>query len=346
MKEVQFSNINNEPVFEYTDDKDKTGTFDYKLKLNEGFNCALAENYEVELLINPILIKERHHFALRDNETKRSIGIIFPISMLDETEEEIPSGQLDYFAIAFYVLLKRLKYIKDDALFSKNFEWNICVCVFDLRQVKAENQILSKCIHCLRKYNYSYFIDGNNYQPIAEYNDEWFIKDDAKYINIVIKEPSLYKEEMVDTILRALPSIENIIHRFFLLYQVIELLIKQIQKDEINRYIQTYCDGYTPENDFFDNISHVQKERKLINVIFDKCHLQKEDYSYFEDEVRKLFEKVSYVPDKDNPSDLFYSFRNQMTHSLRNLMSHHGLMARTIFQFERVVMKIIEKYPN
>ena len=70
------------------------------------------------------------------------------------------------------------------------------------------------------------------------------------------------------------------------------------------------------------------------------------DCADFVHEVKKIYASISYEPDKTQLGDLFYSFRNQMTHSLRDFSGLEEDMTRTIFAFERAVMKIVERYPN
>ena len=346
MENVQFVHIDNITSFSYVDGS-REGSFDYRLPVNNDFNISFSGNYEVELLINPTLNKERHHFTLRKKNEKNSpsIGIVFPISMLDGTEENIPTGQLDYFVIAFYILLKRLNHIKDIDVFSKNFEPNVCVCVFNINQVNEGNHLLAKCIHSLRGYNYSYFIDNNNCQPIKEYKDTWFIADTATSIPVSIQEPPLYSEKMVDAIMRIIPNVNNIIHRFFISYQIIEFLIARTQKQDIDMQIMKYRHGTIPENDFFEEVAHIKKEGAIIKEIFAKCALEHNDFCRYVDAVKALNTLIGYKPKDETPEALFYSFRNQMTHSLRNLIMYDKELARTIFEFERVVMQIIRKYP-
>lgn len=286
MKNVEFTYHGNVSVFQYQNEIGETDYFEYKIGVSEDFNISICKDYEVELLINPVLSREIHHFSLcrRDGDDRISFGIVFPISMLDGTEEEISSKQKDYFAIAFYELLRRLERI-EDGLFSQNFEDNICVCVFNLNQAQSGVNILSKCIHSLRLYNYSYFTNNNTYAPIDKYLESWFISENQRNIVVSLQEPPLYKEKMIDTIMRILPNVNNVIHRFFLLYQVIEFLIARIQKQDIGEQIFKYKRGNIPENDFFEKIAHIKREGTIIKEIFEKCSLETNDYNRFVSEV-------------------------------------------------------------
>lgn len=59
-----------------------------------------------------------------------------------------------------------------------------------------------------------------------------------------------------------------------------------------------------------------------------------------------MFALIDYYPSDVLPEALFYSFRNQMTHSLRNLIKYEEQLSITIFEFERLIMWIIRKYPE
>ena len=55
---------------------------------------------------------------------------------------------------------------------------------------------------------------------------------------------------------------------------------------------------------------------------------------------------IGYTPDKsDVDANLFYFFRNQMTHSYRNLYQYSKELADTIQAFERLILLIVERYP-
>lgn len=347
MRNVQFSYKSGRPYFSYQNEAGATEYFEYKLPISGDFNVSMLREHEVELLINPVLNKERHHYALctaDEKGHKTSIGVIFPVSLLDGTEEALPKGQYNYFIIAFFILLKRLEKITD-TIFSQNFEDNVCVCVFDLQQANSGYRILPKCIHSLRSYNYSYFVENNTYKPVVGYRDEWYI--DAQKMNIVVslQEPQLYKASIIDTLLRVLPSVNNIVHRFFFLYQIIEFIIAGVQKQEIIMEIKKYEEGFIPENDFFDDVLKIKRERGVVREIFKKCDLTEPDCPDFVHDVKSFFALISYKPKNQELYSLFYSFRNQMTHSLRDLLIYDESMAKTIFEFEQVVMQIVAKYP-
>lgn len=347
MQNVEFTYKENRPVFSFLNKLGKQEYIDYQLKIGSDFNISLSQNYEVELLINPILNKERHHYAIRNKDIREdspSIGVVFPVSIFDGTDEEIAPRQLDYFAIAFYELLKRLDCIKEGA-FSQNFEDNICVCVFDLKQANSGSHILPKCIHSLRLYNYAYFVENNTYKPIDDFQESWYVKDIDKSIYVSLQEPPLYTEEIIDSIMRMLPTASNIIHRFSFFYQVIEFLIEVKQKEEIEEKITKYNNGNTTENDFFEDISNINKERAIIRMIFELCSLTSSDCNEFLNEVKVLYSSLSYKPKKDAPYDYFYSFRNQMTHSLRKIIKDRKSLAKIIFEFDQIIMHIISKYP-
>lgn len=348
---VRFINDEDIPIFECVNNKGDIKSFDYNLPIPsdvDKFNMEdYANQYAVDLLINPFLSKGANLYCVRQIEQKRTIGMIFPISNLDEQDLEISSEkQYDYFFIAFYTLLKRLKWDKiEESCFSDNFEENICVCVFNKIQAANENP-LHLCIHSLRKYGYSYFEPNNRVEKPEGYNENLY-KPKGKTIKVNYEKPPLYSNGMVRTLLEELPRASNIIHRFVLLYQIIELLLDATMTICIDEQYRKLKDNNIPNNDFLHSIGEKMSEKSRINDIFERCNIKGNiECKYFNNSCKVLFHDISYhVNEGTDISEMYYKFRNQITHRYRNLIKYKLDLAIAIQDFERLTMLVVEKYP-
>ena len=349
MRNVKFERGEDGNYFTYNNGKDngESGSFEYKFSITSLWNPLNQEDFIVELLINPFLNKESNVYALLNSDDNKRVGYVFPISVLDSDSDFSSYKYINnYVYVAFYQLLQRISSIKENSeFFSDNFEDNVCVCVIQRKSVGMEYP-LCEMIHSLRKLGYSYFEPNNSIKAVSGYDNALFLNSIKSNIRVEIRQPSLYRNPIIDTIMRFLPRADNLTHRFVLLYQVIETLLEEISSENIESEIQKFRSSQIPSNDFQENIKRLSSERNKIGDIFEKCHLQNtQEANNFNDCCKKLFALVRYVPSSSTLSDYFYSFRNQMTHSYRKLYQNEKELAETIQSFEILVMKIIETYP-
>lgn len=316
----------------------------------DGLDDSLDVNeYSVELLINPILNSQSSVYALcvkNPDDTKQTIGCVLPVSALDN-DQPIRKGLANYYYAAFYVLLSRLEMLEDGD-FSSNFEDNICVTVINKKLAGTDNP-LPICIHSLRRFCYSYFQEKNHVAPVAGYNKELFFETKEQqciYVNLTI--PKLYSHPMVDRILRDLVDASNVTHRFVLLYQIVEFMLEDAIVHDVNVIYNKLMSNTITQSQYFDDISHIAKERTKIKNIFDECSVASStDFAHFRTECKILLNDAGFVDsaNKDG-ADLFYEFRNNMTHSYRRLYVFETQLTIVIQYFERVVLLIVGNYPR
>lgn len=347
MKNVEFHKDSDGNYFSYQgNDADVSGEFEYRFSTKSLWKSIKLEDFEVQLLINPLLNRESNVYDLRD-ELNKTVGYLFPISLLDSDSDFSDYRNINnYVYVAFWELLKRIPIIKEDkALFSDNFEDNVCVCVFHKASVNTSYP-LKNCIHSLRMYGYSYFTEGNDIKPVDRYQSKLYFRNRENKILLKFREPSLYINPIIDSILRALPKADNLTHRFVLLYQVIETLFEEIASKRIDEEIKKFTGKQIPCNDFQDNIKQLSSEKTKIRKIFECCKNieTSNEAKFFLDSCSHLFDLVHYSPSKKGLNDIFYSFRNQMTHSYRNIHCYQEELAETIQYFELLILKIIETY--
>lgn len=320
--------------------------FEYKSSLSGLWTDINPHDFTVELLINPYIDHEDDIFALQEEDSDgRNIrqGYVIPISVLDSEADFSDHRQINnYIYIAFHNLLERLDSFKSASLFSDNFEDNISVCVFH-SSVNVKNP-LSKCIHTLRRYGYSYFEENNTHIKTPGYDKSLYLAQSQKNLQIKFAVPKLYSESIVDILLRDLPKINNVTHRFIILYQFVEFLMEKESNKNIREIITKYSNGDIPHNDFINDVKYLSSENTKIKMIFDNCTITPSEFRIFQDKFNILCNCIGYNPNKAEPHEVFYSFRNQMTHSYRNLHRYKQELAETVQAFEHIIMIIIERY--
>lgn len=352
MRDIVFEQALGRNQFVFKDDEGIDYCFEYYPSVEGLWNDIDLKDFDVQLLIHPFLNKESNVFALNSNiKTEgETVGYVFPVSVLDSDsfEAKRPADN-NYLFVAYQVLLERLNKINilENSL-AKCFEENICVCVLNLRTI-GTNRGVWDCIHSLRKYGYSYFEEKNMIKEIDGYSIRSYkslLPGSRMHVDFSI--PSMYSDSIIDGILRSLPKADNIVYRFILLYQIIELLISKKVSRSINDAIKNYwASPSCSENDFVETINGIRKERGIINETLKLCSITPGLFcnKMFNDCCQHLFDLAGIVPQKQEDGSLFYSFRNQMVHSYRHLSSYKEELAETVFYYEQVVLTIVERYP-
>lgn len=344
MNAVEFNEATREIT--YCDDNGEICSFGYKRPKAKLWRNINLKNFKVELLINPYLNRQDDVFPICTDSER--IGYLLPISVLDSSEEL--SGRKyqnveNYILIAFMALLNRIEQLTDTAEFYKNFEDNIIVAVFHLPSCKTAEP-LPCCIHDLRRYGYSYFEDYNRFLPVEKYSVERFEPEGDK-ISTDLKVPSLYNDSVIDALMREYQKVNNAIHRFILLYQVIEHLMDLMAQSEIERLIKIRDTSFMPHNEFLDKIRDLNSEKKKIRIIFDRCGITPSDFNDFRRIYQNLCNKIKFVLSvPGDVAEVFYSFRNNMVHSYRNMHKFENEFAATVQEFEFLILKIVSTYSS
>lgn len=317
-------------------------SFNYYPSTEHLWKDIREEDFNVDLLINPYLNRESNIYSLESNSER--VGYIFPIAVLDSSEDLEDYGCIyNYIFIAYKILLKRLPIITNSTDFTENFEDNVIVCIFNLRH--TPDNPLSKCIHSLRKLGYSYFEDNNHYKAITHYDSNFFIDSHKGKIRVDFRIPKLYGKPIVDYLLREYSKVSNTTHRFVILYQIIEFLMDDIAEFKISETINKYKLRQIPQHDLFNNFKELSYEKKKLKSIFSLCKISDSDFDSFKSNYTILCNCIGYYPaNKDDRAEYFYSFRNQMTHSYREIHGHEKELDKTVQAFELLVLTIVERY--
>lgn len=342
MENVCFNKL--DKSFSCNDATGKTFIFDFIPSIDDLWEDIDYNDFMVELCINPYLTRELKDIRQLKNEDN-TVGYIFPITLID-TEQDISNFRNlnRYLFVAYKILLDRIPEISNTLYFSENFEKNISVCIINNKSISINIDFI-QIIHNLRYLGYSNFFPKNNVIESDGY-DKAVYQDRGKQINIDLKgfNYNLLNDETIKSLLEVLQSISNSTHRFILLYQIIEYLMSIEYRKSIDEEISKYNNYQITHNDFIDRIKNLEKESSRIRQIFTRCKIKENNQKLFKDKCTELYALINYAERSTNLYELFYHFRNQMTHSYREIHTYKKEMGETIQAFELVVLDILGSY--
>lgn len=105
-----------------------------------------------------------------------------------------------------------------------------------------------------------------------------FDRNEDCFLNILEaakKNPLLYGNKMVNILLGELTRIHNVIHRFVILYQFIELLLDVTTTRYIEDQYREFKENAITNNDFVHNFGEITKGRSRVNDILRKARLNR-----------------------------------------------------------------------
>ena len=225
--------------------------FSYRLLSNESDWCSENSIYQV--------------FA-----GKQRIGWIFPIQSLLSEEHDQANNQyfLKYAYVASYLLLQDIseedkREIPEQIYLDDYYDSKKIILVIDEENTsKLESFSLEDYFVALYQYGYSCNGRGNIFaEPhLIEEKTKITLKKLSSDLSMVPNINFIFKEQ--------LPVAENEIIRFYLYYQIIELLIAIIFEHMFKKLVDKISDDPETLFDQRDNLSKIAGEKHRIKVLF------------------------------------------------------------------------------
>lgn len=337
--------------FEVTDKGGDTSFFEYRPTVPESLWDAGA--FEMHFFYNPWRAKESdvYELYLEINEGGR-IGWIFPLSVYSSSMDDVDKRQtiFQYLYAAYVRLLQNIPELKtqqQDGVLADYYNEDVIIMVLHKDSVYDGFRI--------DDYLPSLYLEGYTILSKIEGGIDFHYNKPAKISDIekkrghkiAIKKSSdcLCSNTYISTIFRSeLPYANNALHRFILLYQVMEILMDLASRDNIIDSAQLYKEEKLSPNELSERIREAINERKLIRKLFDNTSIKKELCTQFRDDALALFEKIHYdVRDKNLP-DLLYDLRNQIFHAYRSFADEKEKLISVLSLSEKIFIEVIINY--
>lgn len=254
---------------------------------NNIFRISGEQSYSLEY--NPILKLDQEYdpnnfFIILSNDSplctensiyqvyikKQRIGWIFPIQALLSGEHDYSSNKyfLKYAFVASYLLLEN---IKDDDnretpsqfLLEDYYDARKCILVIDKKNTeKLDSFSIDNYIVSLYQYGYTFNGSGNIFAelPTAIERQRLTLKAVSTELTMNPNINFLFKEQ--------LPIAENEVIRFYLCYQIIELLIAIVFEDQFQKLLKKLNADTEQLFDQRDLLAKIAGEKYRVKLLF------------------------------------------------------------------------------
>lgn len=368
LTEVAPNISNDQTYFELSDAQNNIKIFiDYVL--NPDFEYH-PEDYSLFIFKSWVLDKENDIFQVFDKEFYKEpnrvrLGWIFPIQALLSNEHQYADNKhfLKYAYVAFIKLLKNQEeYTTFNPLFSKitnNYKLTdfygediiiLVLCNSSLQ--KIDNFHLDNYITSLYSYGYYFCEPIENLKEI----DTRSHSENPTGRNLILQKNSscLQKEDYVYRLFKdLLKNEEHHLVRFYLLYQVIELIIQIVFERKILEEIKNFNNN--PDKNIRklkEKIDNISTEKKRVSILInDDVKINNPNLLISCNELIKLFNdddsnEKDDISKKQDLGGALYDVRCLIVHQFRKLPDKtlEEKLREINKEFENIVIKIILDY--
>ena len=291
-------------------------------------------SFSIILLNNPFLNREVDIFELWFEGCNERCGFIFPVALL-ESEEEQCKQLLSYMLVAYRTLLSKIEGEATGVL-SDSYKDAFVLAIHN--KTITNFSMIDYCFSLASYGFYEYQGEVKESFPSVK-----FIKNLNKRLRLEKSVQNNCSNTYVNDLVRyKLCTTTDVLTRFVLVYQVVELYISEIHEKLLDESVEKYKNKEYTKNDFSEKLKEISKEAYQIKQLISGLDTKQESLSYIQ-EVTSLFNDVGYKPRNEKLDTLFYALRNQIFHNYGILADHEDALSQVIFGFERLVLMILSK---
>lgn len=308
------------------DEKNQIGEINTILPLDDEYKL---EDYEIILLHNARReCTESSIYQVMVDDTR--IGWIIPIVALNSKEHDYADNKhfLKYAYIAWLYLLNdcnvTMQNFEEFEVFSQ-YQEDISILIMDRENCKKITAFrYSDYIVSLFENGYSMHGTGNIFFDNKKRHKHIRLRrqskdlDDIKYIN------ELFKKQI--------PQEESAVSRFYIYYQIIEILIAKVFDDSFKRLLKQINTDSTDLYDKKEELNDLANERYRVNLLF-------HEYGKVDSQVKENLDK--------NCRDLLERTGGRMGASMPDVLYQvRCFLVHRMYLFDETTEKILEEIDN
>jgi hypothetical protein len=311
----------------------------YALKVENEYNY---KNFTIYILENPNC-KENSIFEVYDKTQGIRIGWIFPMQSLVSSEHDYKDNIyfLKYAYVATEILLRGVDFKHIEEVDFYDYPYSLIdFYKSDSIVFIVDNDNISK----LDKYEFDYYIpDLYKYgYCISGKNELDYFDDINKRLNLNRITSALSVDSyVIELFSNFLGKETSPLLKFYLLYQVIELILEKIFNKEFKEMIQQLSQDEKLSFNVKEELQNISKEKYRIKRLFSEYSNGINSSEELKLECNKLLEEQS-IKNGTVVADSLYSVRNLLVHSYRDLTSKQIKMISNInIYFEKCIIELV-----
>ncbi len=313
------------------------------------------ERYTVLILFHNEL-PENYIFQIYEKSIDQRIGWIFPIQALLSNNHSYAKDE-HFLKVAYPAFInlissqniqpQKIPDLKDEMSLEDFYLNNSIILILDNEELKNIKEFNFED-YMPNLYQYGYFVKPNKIKLHKNVLDEFFedvsSKKVHKRLTISSISVNLKKDVFINQLFKEQLSDES--HKiiiFYLLYQIIELLIKRVFDDQFKKKIKVISLENVNLFDLNKKLQEMTSEKKRIKSLLNEYSNSKSI------ELEELLFEFLQIPEEEkkdyNLADLIYEVRTFLVHSYRRITNKQKILMEDInFYFERIIIYLLINY--
>lgn len=299
-------------------------------------------------------LPENYIFQLYEKNLNKRIGWIFPLQALSSNKHSYSNNE-HFLKIAFPAFINLISSVKqhytpemkDSFLLDDFYSPGSIILILDKEEI---NQISSFNIddYIPNLYQYGYLSKPYNIKLNKNIEYEFYEDNTSKSIRTRISIAPISSHLKNDYFIyqlfkELLGHEEGPPFRFYLLYQIIELLIRRIFNHQFNTKIISVPIENQDLFDMKDKLQEMASEKKRINLLFNEYAKVNSPELY--DLLSDFLSLREQDKAKNTLADLLYKVRSFLVHNYRQIEPKQvNLMGDINFYFERIIIYLLINY--
>lgn len=307
------------------------------LFLRSPYYMAAVDRFGVKLVLNGEI---------------RSFGYLFPVSLLDKSNEQEYENMKGWQQDMLFIGYKRLldfchegnklydKVNVVETLAEINVSEDVFMFIYDKKVEKDQMKFVPAL------YDKGFYLVKDPCGKEELYSSSFMKKlimgqDHHEYFLLKEATESFVRFGFIkDLYENLLPYIKNTAFRYILLYQVIEYLMDLKKNETWFDSMATFTNKHC--NELIHKLMDVGKEETLINLVFEGVKQGDSIYQEFKDNAIKLFEGVNKEVKTDtNFPAYMYGVRNILVHNLKEAIEYDNIIDELAERYEKIVCSLI-----
>ena len=321
------------------------------IELEIGYSLKAKKNYESrikEFTMYSFYNKdcsENSIFQVYDKEYDKRIGWIFPIQALISNEHDYSDNVhfLRYAYIAFKKLLEVQENIKakeieyEDRTYSVLDFYNedMIILILDSENIN-EIKDFEFNDYILDLYKYGYCVEGSNKLG--------YFEEVKKNIKLHKIKQFLREEDYIFELFKNFLGKETSpLLKFYLLYQVIELIIEKIFNKELSEMLEALGNNTTSLFDIKESLNNIAKEKDRIIKISSKYSERVRCAEELKANCNRLLTNQGKEEENEVGQSL-YKVRNLLVHNYRGINEQNKYIIEEVtISFEKYIIELLTK---
>lgn len=307
----------------------------------DGLWERVDEVFDITILDSPYHSKGNNLYDLYLDGREQKCGRIIPLSViLDDSYSILDDKHLKQY---LFVATKWLLQNADNLQANKNLE----KCYFDSAVLmivhKPTVHDFNRDQYVLPLFKLGYFYYDSESKAVGV---DGFHKTDCLLgktrVDLKPENNVSFKSEgyLNSLILKVLPRTDNLLARFVLLYQVVELYMEKLRRQQLDSFVADYNANHISAHEMLHRVSSINGEKEHVKKMFNKSCASERD---FIESCKTLFRSISFIPDgkEESLGKYVYAFRNRVVHGYRDFLGVTEEFTNTVELFENIIVETI-----